>query len=391
MHSQAWTSSSIHSHEADLGKRIRPYLPLKDAVLKEAHARGLGFRTRAAQIAALDASGELQQREFDNQEFAERAEELAETPGTAEAIGAILDDFGLEISVVKRSDQRKRQEQYSDTAYDVEVVVTRGGIPATKLESAFQLPQFGLMDAGPYRVDSAHEWRRGSERYRLNLSGKGEPPRVAKLLRGRWSGAFYVYAHEHQTDDARCIKSLKAALARAILPEVSMQPRCSIVRPENYQLGAWRVEMRLPASVQIFLNGSPLQFDIPDLSMRHIRVETAEHRFGPFSGRFVDGAWSADLYSNGIEEAKNPTSIREVRRALVHRVVETALEAGHQGENMTFVHSEAGAVVGTVQYRQGRYEAWSRVRAVGRPGNSHHFVGRFESVEEAISQIRASL
>jgi hypothetical protein len=166
--------------------------------------------------------------------------------------------------------------------------------------------------------------------------------------------------------------------------------RCFIFRPDNYQLGAWRVEIRLPLGVQRFWNGSPFQFDIPQLAKRHF-IMGPEFSFGPSIGCFIDGVWKADLYSNGIEEAKNPTSLAEIKRELLQRVNKVITSGGYGDDgDLMFVHDDAGKIIGTVQLRNKWYESWHRARTVGRPGNSHRLLGRFASSEEAIAAVRAS-
>lgn len=389
MHSQVWAAASIQAHQSDLARKIRDLIPLKDSVLKEAHAVGLGFRSHAALKAALQATPTLPARAFVKAEFVRRIAELNDDV-SSEVIAEILDDVRLVISVVRRSEQRQRTVRYSDIAYDVDVTVTLGDSSAAALDDdiLFHLPDFGR-GAGtePYRVDSAHD-RRAVTDYRKTRAGAGESTIVARLVNGHWYGGFYVYAPEHQVDDTQCIRSLKAALARAVLPQLPTRVRCLIFRPDTYQVGAWRVEMRLPPGVQRLWNGSPFQFDLPKLPKRHFVMESGFH-IGPDIGRFVDGVWKADLYSNGIAEDENPTSLTEIKRALVQCVDQLVLRAGYGDEGkLTPVFDDASKMLGTVEFRNGKFEAWSRVRTTSRPGNSHTLLGRFGSLEEAISAIR---
>lgn len=392
MQLQAWTTASIEAHQAGLKQRICEFIPLKDSVLKEAHARGLSFGTHAALKAALRATPELPVRAFNKAEFIQRIAELSDDV-SAEVVTEILDDVRFNVSVVRRSEQRNSAGRYDDIAYDVEVAVTLGGDSVTALDNDihFHLPEFGRA-AGfePYRVDSAHD-RRAVTEYRKTRFGAGQATCVAKLVDGHWNGSFYVYAPEHKADDSQCIRSLKVALARAILPRLPTRARCWIFRPDNYQVGAWRVEMRLPPGVQRFWSGSPIPFDIPQLRKRLFLMESEFH-FGLYIGRFVDGVWKADLYSNGIEEAKNPTSLTEVKRALLQCVNTLAQDVENGNEDkLTPVVDDAGHMVGTVKLRSGQYEAWSRARTAGKPGNLHKFLGRFRSLEESTSAIRTSL
>lgn len=390
MQTQTWTSTSIKDHQSDLKQRIHALIPLKDSVLKEAHARGLGFRTQAALAAALKATPQLPARAFSKTDFIFRIAELSDDT-SAEVVAEILEGVEFDISVIKRSEQHQRAGRFNDIAYDV--VVRVGGISAADLSKdiLFHLPEYGR-EAGiePYRVDSAHD-RRAATDYRKTRFGAGEATLVGKLVGGRWYGGFYVYAPEHQADDTKCIMSLKAGLARAILPQLPTRVRCSIFRPDDYQMGAWRVEMRLPPGVQRFWDGSPFQFNIPQLNKR-LFIMPPGFSVGPSIGHFVDGVWKADLYSNGIEEAENPTSLAEVRQALLQCVDQLVVRAGYGDDGQLIpVNDDAGKMVGTVQFRNGWYEAWNRARTVGRPGNSHKLLGYFGSLEESADAIRASL
>lgn len=327
MQTQTWTATSIKAHQSELKQRIHELIPLKDSVFIEAHARGLGFRTQAAQVAALKSFPQLSVRAFDIANFVVRIAELSDDT-SADVITEILEDVKLGIFVTKRPEQRQRAERFSDVAYDV--VVTLGGLSAAALNSdiLFHLPEYGR-EAGvePYRVDSAHD-RRAATDYRKTRFGAGKSTVVAKLVDSSWHGGFYVYAPMHQADDRQCIKSLKAGLARAILPQVPTRVRCLIFRPDDYQMNAWRVEMRLPPGVQRFWNGSPFQFDIPQLTKRLFKMPSG-FWVDTNVGQFVDGVWKADLYSNGIEEANNPTSLAEVKNTLLQCVNQLIVREGY--------------------------------------------------------------
>lgn len=329
MHLQSWTAASLKAQFSDLERQIHEHIPLKDSVLKEAQASGLGFKTRSALTASLASSGALSARVFSKTEFVRRIAELVDDI-SAEVVAEVLDGARLEISVVKRSEQRQREDRYSDTAYDVDVKLTMDACPAEVLENDIQffLPEFGRESSiEPYRVDSAHDRRAVSE-YPKTRFGAGQVSLAAKLVGGHWYGGFYVYAPAHQADDKNCIRSLKASLARAILPRLPTRVRCTVFRPDNYDLGAWRVEMRLPPEVQRFWNGATFQFDLPQLPNRLFRAGN-EFGFGPDKGCFVGGVWKADLYSNGIPESENPTSLSLTKRELIHCVGQRILDGGY--------------------------------------------------------------
>ncbi|WP_215780000.1 hypothetical protein [Paludibacterium sp. B53371] len=320
MQPKTWTASSIAAFKANLQRNPSWLVPVKDSALKESIPRGLGFNTEAALVAALKETPELPSRVFDTDLFVDRLSELSDGP-SAETVEAVLTGAGLEISICKRQDARQQSGRYWDIAYDVEVRVT--GVPAEILEKdiIFHLPQFGRdYNSEPYRVDSAHD-RRVAAEYLLRHFGTRSTTRVAKLLRGHWYGGFYVYAHADQIDDERCIQAAKTALARAILPSLPTKVRCAIFKPDNYEAGrAWRVEMRLPENVLKLWHNSTFSFELPRMEKWLIQT-TAEYRHnGIDDGRFVDGVWRGDLYSNGVPEKENLIRLAQVKRRLLKNV-----------------------------------------------------------------------
>jgi hypothetical protein len=389
MYNHTWTTLSINAHRSELKRQVNELIPLKESVLKEAYASALGFRTEAALSAALKSSPVLSSRPFDENEFVERIAKLTDD-ATADVVIKVLKGINLDISVVKHLPSRQRAEMHSDIVYDVDVKLK--GISASLLgsEIIFHLPEFGR-GAGvePYRVDSAHD-RRAAADYKKTRFGTGQGTLVAKLVQGQWHGEFFVYAPEHQADDTQSIRSLRAALARAILPQLPTQVRCSIFRPDNYQVGAWRIELRLSEGIKRFWGSSPFHFDIPKLPKRFFQMES-DYRADVHLARFVDGVWKADLYTNGVEEVDNPTSIDAVRRALLESIDGVALSAGFRDEGViTPVFDEEGGMVGTVQLRGGLFEAWHRSRAADRAGNVHKLLGRFDSLEDALIAVRSN-
>lgn len=386
MRTQAWTSASIKSHRLALKHLIDEFILIKESVLREAHSRGLGFRTEAALAAALKITPQLESRTFERAEFIARIEELTDGT-TADVVSEIFEGAKLNVLVTKRSAQRQASHRYSDVAYDVSVKLEGLSSEILNDDILFHLPEFGRnAHFEPYRVDSAFDHRAKADYSKTRL-GDGKATLLAKLVDGCWHGAFYVYAPEHQVDDAQCVNSLKIALIRAILPQLPTRVRCLIFRPDNYQFGAWRVELRVPRKVQRGFGRSNFDIDIPSLSKR-LFVMQSEFQVGHLIGRFVDGVWKADLYSNGIEEAQNPTSLLDVKHALIGCVNEVLKGVEYSiGSDLVPVFDEADKMVGTIQHRNGSYEAWSRVRTEGRPGNLSTFVGRFDSPENSTAAI----
>jgi hypothetical protein len=98
-----------------------------------------------------------------------------------------------------------------------------------------------------------------------------------------------------------------------------------IHRPEKYEYGAWCVVIRLRDSSAMNWDGSFIPFLLPELPGRlfvmaeeqYRAVVISPHTNEPtFGGKFVNGEWRADLYTNGFPENLNPTSVENVRESL---------------------------------------------------------------------------
>ncbi|HEF4763160.1 TPA: hypothetical protein SAN82_005638 [Pseudomonas putida] len=102
-----------------------------------------------------------------------------------------------------------------------------------------------------------------------------------------------------------------------------------VTRPEGYQHGAWRVEIKLKKPEEC---PYPLVFPLPKLEKRSIHCDP-EYRAAWFDsgtqlhepgGVLQDGVWRGNCYTNGIAEPDNPTSLEEVEQAL-RQIIETGL------------------------------------------------------------------
>jgi hypothetical protein len=98
---------------------------------------------------------------------------------------------------------------------------------------------------------------------------------------------------------------------------------CKIHRPEEYQEGAWQITITLGARAKKLGNGA-LAFTLPTLEKRLCIPEKAYVCAigGKLQGSFKEGNWLGDIYSNGISEAENPTSIDAVRDAFTQSVMQ---------------------------------------------------------------------
>lgn len=106
----------------------------------------------------------------------------------------------------------------------------------------------------------------------------------------------------------------------------------NIFKPDRYEVGAWRVMIKLRDPEALVWAGQPVPFELPELSeLPNRRIDSdskyrailmkagGECRMG---GKFVDGIWEGDLYTNGCPEAENPTPIEDVRSELLQIITE---------------------------------------------------------------------
>lgn len=132
-------------------------------------------------------------------------------------------------------------------------------------------------------------------------------------------------------------KTIDATRARSVV---------HIYRPEGYDLGAWRITITLSNPSDGLWNEMPFPFKLPELSSRRIASDKENLAVVNDGGKIVIGGkfdhagiWRGHLYSNGIAEDENPTSIDEVRDVL-HDTVKELLERIHgapgQGPSQSF-------------------------------------------------------
>lgn len=93
-------------------------------------------------------------------------------------------------------------------------------------------------------------------------------------------------------------------------------------QPEGYMDGAYRVIAKLPSEKTEIYKKYPLAFKIPSLPKRFIHTENeyvvacTDEEGTSLRGRFKNDQWVTHVYSNGIEESKNPTPISSVIEAI---------------------------------------------------------------------------
>jgi hypothetical protein len=301
------------SKKAELKTSVENFLPVKGALLSEALARSLGAKTYASLLARFQAGDTVDGSSFDPSVFIGYYAENADGEhayATACSIASYLEGARVEISIDKRPLERQSDSQ--SVAYDVRMSVP----DAMHKKVRFELPEFVTRSGDePYRVDSSHEFRL-EDTYTITRGRQGKSICSVALIDGKWEGTFYVYAPEHMHDDSRCMRALQAALFRAVIPNLRPGLSYYISRPDNYQRGAWRIEVYAGKNHWSEFGANDVGFAIPQLPKRHIIVKypfLMDHQMG----RLNDGYWCADMYSNGIDEDRNPTSLETVEAAIL--------------------------------------------------------------------------
>ncbi|UKJ23765.1 hypothetical protein L6Y89_22530 (plasmid) [Enterobacter mori] len=145
-----------------------------------------------------------------------------------------------------------------------------------------------------------------------------------------WNNIFYSQLREKRHrfyQDIEAIRDLKKLPALSHYSWTQNGITVRIYRPEDYDVGAWRVTLSLPE------NFATQMWSIPFPELEH-RLFTADPGYSALISaepdrwnqafRFVDGMCELHLYTNGVDEIKNPTSLEDVARALIN-VVEVSL------------------------------------------------------------------
>ncbi|MNP22160.1 hypothetical protein D3C76_1148190 [compost metagenome] len=136
---------------------------------------------------------------------------------------------------------------------------------------------------------------------------------------------MFIYDPKLQLDDSNCKRTVSAALARKILPAISPRFNCQLYKPDRYQAEAWKLRVSLGDYARQKLGSTELVLQIPDQKARRFSPDQG-YRFSAEKMIFKDGLLEAHIYSNGISEDENPTSIDAVRAEVV-RSIHVALTA----------------------------------------------------------------
>ncbi|MDN7820899.1 hypothetical protein [Burkholderia vietnamiensis] len=146
-----------------------------------------------------------------------------------------------------------------------------------------------------------------------NDDGVGSP-------QSRGYPTWFIVPDELEAVTREAVKGLRDA------PAVS----CRIERPEGYMIGAWRMTATLRPDMVQRLGNNRLMFDLPDLPGRRCNPDRdyISAFDGQLHGCFVEGKWLGDLYSNGVHEDQNPTSVEVFQEAFIKNVMAALERAG---------------------------------------------------------------
>lgn len=281
------------------------FVKFKLSTVKEAISAGYGFNTHAALLAqfkgangytiALDA--------FDYISFIERLYGLIDDMTSVCAIGSIIDGSRLEVKITKRP----LNDKYTNTEYSFTALVSKHSGERITSPFDFIMPIFGQGTEEKYRIDSNHMFRRTSVgNYALT---RGNPTRSLLNVtgsNGEWSGAIFVYDVQQQTNDSGCLRTISSAVAKRILAAISPRFSMELYRPDYYDYGALRLKVTLGDSALAYFAGRVVSFTRPVIERRLIHVES-QNMYTMELDKFNNGVYSADVYSNGVGEDKNPT------------------------------------------------------------------------------------
>lgn len=309
------------------------FFKTKKGHVLESVVRAFGFRNEAAFIAHVKSNPDWRSAKFDHSKFVAclsrfvEHDDAATAMATAEAVGVLAQGVTIAFDIQKWSPSRIRTSGSIDPVYDVSVVVQGASSRVLEGKPEFFLPQFFNHGRELFRLDSA-SWLR-VDPYPLEVTRDGSSRRgllSAMLDAGKWQGGLYVYEPAHQKDDERCLRSVKAAMARAILPALTAGVRCRVFKPDRYSPDAWRAELSIGPAAKDFMGGDFL-FEFPDPPKRLV-TNDAGFGTGPGPRRIVEGAWRGDIYPNGVNEGDISTDIHTVRAMLTEAVYVRLAKAG---------------------------------------------------------------
>ncbi|OPE56849.1 hypothetical protein BTW15_27765 [Pseudomonas syringae pv. tomato] len=105
---------------------------------------------------------------------------------------------------------------------------------------------------------------------------------------------------------------------------LSESVQIQITRPDGFDFGAWQVKIKIRDSIK----NLAAPFKLPKLAHRTIHSEPEyqsawlddKKQIYEMGGLLIDRQWRGNMYTNGISENDNPTSVDMVRAALKEEI-----------------------------------------------------------------------
>lgn len=302
------------------------FITFKLSTVREAISAGYGFNTHAALLAKFkeNIGYTIPLDAFDYIAFVERLSHLHDDMDLVCAIGSIIDGCRLDVKITKHP----LNDKYTNTEYSFTAAVSKHSGERITSPFDFIMPVFGSGSDEKYRIDSNYMYRRVSVgRYALTRDNLNRSLLNVRGEGGEWGGGIFVYSIQHQIDDSGCLRVISSAVAKRILSAISPRFSMELYRPDIYHYGAWRLNIKLGDIAQAYFADGIVTLRRPFIEKRFIHVES-KNRYTIELDKFNSGVFSADVYTNGIEENMNPTPIHEIYKDLYKETLAQLTQSG---------------------------------------------------------------
>lgn len=260
----------------------------------------------------------------------------------------------FEVKVLYRP--AKIEDPYWQEEYSVSAVITWAAAGLHKADIIFLLPEIIDIFKGTEtaRIYSLSDYKEIFPGCRSQKNGRLIG---AKLVDGKWAGHVVLLDPTQVTNSDEILEEVREQIENnvraATLEALEIQARevninaegeilhgtfrryrnslITISKPDNYQLGAWRLEIELTDAAKENNEIFGDDFIIPKLPNRLIHVDGQYSRAAKnkvtgeyeIMMRFVDGVVKAHVYTNGIAEEENLTSLEEVCDAISESITKS--------------------------------------------------------------------
>jgi hypothetical protein len=118
------------------------------------------------------------------------------------------------------------------------------------------------------------------------------------------------------------VRAFVASFIERELKKRGARVQVRVTRPNGYEYGAWRVEVKLNSPHD---SRYPLVFPLPMLEKRAVQSDpeyfaawfNSDKRQHESGGLIINGIWRGVVRTNGVDESNNPTSMEAVEAEFV--------------------------------------------------------------------------